>query len=101
MILLNWAGGRGDEVDGSRPISLTVEAYSGYKADERPAAFRLEGRRIAVREILDRWYGEDHAYFKVSGEDGTVYIIRQDRSSDAWELIFMEVPTAPRVPGGS
>ena len=86
---------------GSARISLTVEAYSGYKADERPVAFRLGGRRIAVQQILDRWYGEDHAYFKLTGEDETVYIIRQDRPSDTWELILMEVPTPPRAQGGS
>jgi hypothetical protein len=101
MILPAGAGGEGDEVAGSARISVTVEAYSGYKADERPVAFRLGGRRIAIREILDRWYGEDHAYFKLTGEDGTVYIIRQNRSSEFWELILMEVPTPPRAQGGN
>jgi hypothetical protein len=101
MTLPEGTGGEGDQVAGSARIPLTVEAYSGYKADERPVAFCLGGRRVAVREILDRWYGEDHAYFKLTGEDGTVYIIRQDRSSDTWELILMEVPTAPRPHGGS
>ncbi len=74
-------------------LSLTVETYSGYKADERPVALQLRGRRIAIREILDRWYGEDHTYFKLTGEDGMVYIIRLDRFSDTWELILERVPT--------
>jgi len=85
---------------GPARIPLRVETYSGYKADERPVAFWLRERRIAVREILDRWLGEDHAYFKLTGDDGAVYVIRQDRSSDAWELILMEVPTTPPVQGG-
>lgn len=82
---------------GSTRISLAVETYSGYKADERPVALRLRGRRIAIREILDRWYGEDHAYFKLTGEDGTVYVIRHDRCSDTWELSPAKggVPTTP------
>ena len=80
---------------GSARISLTVDTYSGYKVDEHPVALRLWGRRIAVREILDRWYGEDHAYFKLTGEDGMVYIVRLDRSSDTWELMLAEVPAAP------
>lgn len=88
-------------MDRSARISITVETYSGYKADEQPVALRLRGRRIAVREILDRWYGEDHAYFKLTGEDGMVYIIRLDRSSDAWELMLTEVPTAPPPRGES
>lgn len=73
---------------GSARIPLIVECYSGYTADERPVTFRLGDRRIAVREILDRWYGEGHAYFKLIGEDGALYIIRQDRGSDTWELVF-------------
>lgn len=84
---------------GSGRIPLIVETYSGYKADERPVAFRLGERRIAAREILDRWEGEDHAYFKLTDEDGTVYIIRQDRSSDSWELVLMETPAAPPAQG--
>lgn len=80
---------------GSARLPLIVETYSGYRADERPAAFRLGDRRIAVREILDRWYGEDHAYFKLTGEDGALYILRQDRQQDAWELILVEIPTTP------
>lgn len=85
---------------GSARIPLRVETYSGYRADERPAAFWLRERRIAVREILDAWRGEDHAYFKLTGDDGAMYIMRQDRSSDTWELILMEVPTTPPVQGG-
>jgi hypothetical protein len=75
-------------------IPITVESYSGYKADEYPLAIRLEGRRVAVQAIVDRWYGEDHAYFKLTGEDGALYLIRQDRAHDRWELILMQVPAA-------
>jgi hypothetical protein len=101
MTAAHAAGGERDAVAGSARIPVRVEAYSGYKADERPVAFHLGGRRIAVRKILDRWHGEDHAYFKLTGEDGTVYIIRQDRSSDIWELILMEVPTPPGTQRGN
>ena len=80
---------------GSRRIPLDVECYSGYTADERPVAIRLAARRIPVQVVVDRWYGEDHAYFKLAGEDGAVYLIRQDRTSDTWELILMESPPAP------
>jgi hypothetical protein len=69
-----------------------VETYSGVRADERPLAIRLRERRVAVREILDRWLGEEHAYFKLVGEDDAHYLIRHDQRSDAWELILMESP---------
>ncbi len=80
---------------GATPIPLRVECYSGYRADERPEAFWLRERRVGVREILDRWFGEDHAYFKVVGEDGIRYIMRRDDTRGGWELILMEVPSAP------
>ncbi len=82
-------------MSGGARLPISVESYSGYRADERPVAFRLRERRIAVREILDRWYGEDHAYFKLTGEDGALYVLRQDRECDTWELILMEISTAP------
>ena len=76
-------------------IPLRVECYAGYRVDERPVAFWLRERRIAIREILDRWLGEDHAYFKVTGEDGVLYILRRDDRNDQWELTLMEVPALP------
>lgn len=79
---------------------LSVECYSGTRADERPVAIRIGERRVAVRQIVDRWYGEDHAYFKLIGEDGALYLIRQDRGCDLWELILMEAPAAPPVHEG-
>jgi hypothetical protein len=39
-----------------------------------------------VDEILDRWLAPDHRYFKVKGDDGDMYIVRQDTTSGAWEL---------------
>jgi len=78
-------------------ITIRVECYAGYRADERPEAFWLCERRIAVREIVDRWLGEDHAYFKVTGEDGVRYILRRDDRRDQWDLISMEASTLPSM----
>jgi hypothetical protein len=77
------------------PLSLRVECYAGHRADERPLALWLDGRRVAVREVVDRWLGEDHAYFKVIGEDGLRYLLRRDDGRNCWELIRVEVPTTP------
>jgi hypothetical protein len=82
-------------VTGPQRIPLVVECYSGYTADERPVAIQLGARRIPVQAIIDRWLGEDHAYFKLAGEDGAVYLIRQDRTADTWELILMESMPSP------
>jgi hypothetical protein len=71
-------------------ILLKVETYSGYKADERPVSFAIRDRVFQVKECLDRWYGEGHAYFKVSADDGYTHIIRHHMDNDQWELIMME-----------
>ena len=46
------------------PVIIKVEAYSGYRADERPKTFTIGEKVLKVESVLDRWYGEDHDYFK-------------------------------------
>jgi hypothetical protein len=65
---------------------VDVETYDGHKGAERPLAFTWKERRIECKEILDRWYGEDHEYFKSEGDDGRTYILRYDREKDIWEI---------------
>jgi len=53
-------------VDGTfSPVKIEVVAYSGYKANERPLHFVLERKRLGVVDVLDRWYGIEHDYFKL------------------------------------
>jgi len=61
-----------------------VWTYSGYKANERPVRFRLGEKELAVRKIVDRWYGEKHDYFKVVADDAKVYLLKRDREADVW-----------------
>jgi len=74
---------------------LQVETYSGYRADERPVAFTLGGSEFRVAELLDRWYGPDHAYFKLRADDGNLYLLRHQLEDDGWEMVLMEVEGAP------
>jgi hypothetical protein len=67
-------------------MALEVKTYSGYKADERPASFELDGRAYQVEDVLDRWYGPDYEYFKVRAGDGNTYILRHDLGDDSWSL---------------
>jgi hypothetical protein len=68
-------------------IEIRVESYAGYRAEERPLRMVLGARSLAIREILDRWYGPDRRYFKVSADDGNLYIIAHDATGDRWELV--------------
>ncbi|HEX6212418.1 MAG TPA: hypothetical protein VF136_16680 [Methylomirabilota bacterium] len=69
---------------------LRVECYAGHRGEETPRALVLGERRIEVTEVLDRWLGPDHRYFKLRGHDGDTYIVRHDISSGAWELTLFE-----------
>jgi len=75
-----------------RPSLVQVECYAGFKGDERPVAFREGERRVAVREMVDAWYGPDHAYFKLWGDDGRLYLMRHDLEDDTWEIIRGDAP---------
>lgn len=76
-------------------IPLRVRTYSGYKADERPVSFSLGDRDFQVVEVLDRWYGIDHAYFKLRADDGNLYVLRHQLDDDRWEMVMMEAEGAP------
>ena len=66
---------------------LLVECHAGYRGEDTPRALTIGDRQVVVDEILDRWLAPDHRYFKVKGDDGDVYLVRQDTASGAWELI--------------
>jgi hypothetical protein len=70
-------------------MKLSVECYSGRKADERPVRFWLEGKQYEVEAVLDQWYDPDGIFYKVRPNDGNVYIIRQQPSTpeERWDLV--------------
>ena len=67
---------------------VRVECHAGYRGEEYPRRFWLGARQIAVAEILDRWLGPDHRYFKLRATDGDLYILRHEEGADQWTLAF-------------
>lgn len=69
-------------------ILLQVECYSGFKAEERPVRFQLDGHDHMVEDVFDQWHSPDATYFKVPSDDGNVYVLRHTMSpqEDAWTL---------------
>lgn len=70
--------------------TVNVICYAGHRADVSPRRFFLGERCVEVVEILDQWIGSDHRYFKVRGDDGSFYILRQDTITDTWELTMFD-----------
>ena len=58
-------------------MKVEVECYSGYKADERPVRFVLNGREYVVDEVCEQWYGPGEISFRVRTGDGNIYILRR------------------------
>jgi hypothetical protein len=73
---------------------VQVECYAGHRGEETPRRLSFDGRSVAFLEVLDRWLGVDHRYFKMLGEHGATYLLRHDAASGLWELTMYEA--APR-----
>ena len=78
-------------------VQISVESYSGYKANERPVAFTFQERRWEVAAIVDRWYegGLEPGYpqvnyFKVKTTEGNLFLLRYVSLFDAWSIWFEE-----------
>jgi hypothetical protein len=78
-----------------KPMKLTVECYSGRKADERPVRFWLGVRQYQVETVLDQWYDPENISFKVRADDGNLYILRQHISTPhgTWDLVSFRQTT--------
>ena len=67
-----------------------VEAYAGYKGEETPRSFTVDGTCYAVAEIVGRWDTDTHCYFKVKTTEGHCYVLRFDADKSLWELVMRE-----------
>lgn len=74
----------------NKDLAVRVECYAGFRGEETPRCFYFGERRIEVVDILDRWLAPDNRYFKLRGDDGGVYILRQDVTEQRWELTLFD-----------
>ncbi len=83
---MGWEGQGGALEDGGHSREIRVETYSGYRANERPRALTIEGRRLPVRRILERRRTPDSEEFLVEAGDARRFWIAWDRLLDRWKL---------------
>jgi hypothetical protein len=67
-------------------INVRVEAYAGYKADERPLRFFIGERCLNVESVEDRWQSPGFSFFRIKASDGNIYILKRDEGQDTWTL---------------
>lgn len=71
----------------TNPVEIIVECYAGYRGEETPRRFSIAERTVQVARVIDRWMTPDYRYFRVEGDNGRVYVIRQSVASGKWELL--------------
>lgn len=69
---------------------LSVDAYAGYKGEETPRSFTLDGVTLRVTRVVDRWYSETHCYFRVLASDDRRYVLRYGLDEQRWEMVMQE-----------
>jgi hypothetical protein len=69
-----------------RLLTVGVECYAGHRGEQTPRTLILGERRIAVTEVVDARLAPDYRYFKLTGDDGNMYLVRHDERSNTWEL---------------
>jgi hypothetical protein len=67
-------------------LPIHVDAYSGFKANERPSQFTLDEEIYEIATVLDQWCEPTATYFKVQTVEGKTYLLRYDEGSDEWTL---------------
>jgi len=67
-------------------LPIHVDAYSGYKASERPRQFVLDEQIYQIGAVLDQWCEPTATYFKVQTVEGKTYLLRYDEETDEWTL---------------
>ena len=70
--------------------ALRVECYAGHRADAEPRLLHIGRREVTVTEIIDRWRDPRHRFFKLRGDDGGIYLLRQDTIEDRWEMTLCD-----------
>ena len=65
---------------------VRVQCYSGTKANERPIRFEIDGHEHMVDEVIEQWYGPEHALFKVRADDDNIYVLRHNQATEVWSL---------------
>jgi len=74
------------------PVRVKVTAYSGYRGEESPVTFVLDGERVEVAAILSTWLEEDilnrlrKRFFEIKGSNGRMYKIYYDEKTKEWFL---------------
>lgn len=67
-------------------LTVQVECYAGYRANQRPNQFTIRDKTFKVIAVEDQWYEPNAIYFRVRASGGDHYVLRHDEIQDVWTL---------------
>ena len=65
---------------------IRVECHSGYRGEETPRRFELDGQTIEITEVLRRWKEPDAFLFRVQTLAGRVFVLRRNEQTGSWDV---------------
>lgn len=71
----------------STAAHVDVIASRGTAGEQEPSVILLNGERLEVLGIDDRWYDPSNRYFRVAASDGYIYLLRFDAEHCAWSIV--------------
>lgn len=66
---------------------VEVISLRGHAGEQEPQELIVEGERLSVLGIDDRWLDSAACYYKVAASDGRVYLLRNDMQHRRWSLV--------------
>jgi len=67
-------------------MTVSVECYSGYRAEEEPRRFEQGGRWSEIAAILERWQTPDQRAFRIRTTAGENCVLLQETETGIWRL---------------
>lgn len=70
--------------------NIEVSSHAGYRGEEYPRSFVVDGEEVIVVQIMDRWVEEDERsrerrrFFRIKGSDGSVHTLYYDLALMKW-----------------
>jgi hypothetical protein len=70
--------------------NFKVTAYAGYRGEEDPRSFVVDGEEVIVVQIMDRWVEEKEQsreqkrFFTIKASDGSVHTLYYDPVLMEW-----------------
>ena len=71
-------------------MEIRVECQIDEHGAQTPSRIIFDRHAVEVTEVIDRWPGADHEYFKLLGADQATYILRRDLRRQSWEMTMYQ-----------